>query len=482
MRGGGRDGRGLQGCRGAAAAVRPRRRGCGARTSEGEKAPRWVSRRAAVRRRRVDCVLPALRRFRGGDRRNVCGDRSQSGIRLRSRPRRAHRRCPDGDDAGRRRKFMIERSGGLYRQILHAIGATTIGIVAVLVVAGAALNGAGVALAQSPDAILMYSGPDRAQRLIEGARREGQVVIYAALIQNQAMRPIADGFGKKYPFVRLTTWRADSEDIVQKAAAEVRADNVVADLIEGTGAGEQAVAANIARPFYSPAAAGFPEAYRNSAGLWAPTRLSYYGIAYNTKMVPPEKVPRSYGDLLDPQWKGRMAWRIGSSTGTPLFLTNLRLAWGEARAMAYFDKLKEQKIVNFGAGSSRTLVDRVIAGEYAIALNIFAHHPLISKGKGAPVNSQLMDPVASTAATMSGVKGLHYPYGAILLADYILSKEGQGILARAEYFPVDPNVAPLPILAPVVPSIAGVPENFVGPDKLIKYTESSEDIFQKLFR
>ena len=57
--------------------------------------------------------------------------------------------------------------------------------------------------------------------------------------------------------------------------------------------------------------------------------------------------------------------------------------------------------MNFGAGSARTLVDRVIAGEYAIALNIFAHHPLISRAKGAPVNAQLMDPVASTAATMS---------------------------------------------------------------------------------
>jgi ABC-type Fe3+ transport system substrate-binding protein len=70
----------------------------------------------------------------------------------------------------------------------------------------------------------------------------------------------------------------------------------------------------------------------------------------------------------------------------------------------------------------------------------------------------------------------------MLLVDYILSKEGQGILARAEYFPVDPQVAPLPLLAPVVPRIAGMGENFVGPDKLIKYTDSSEEIFQKLFR
>jgi ABC-type Fe3+ transport system substrate-binding protein len=364
---------------------------------------------------------------------------------------------------------MIERSRARHRRILPLLG------LAALVLADAAS-------AQTPQDILLYKGPDREQRLIEGARKEGQVVIYAALIQNQAMRPIADGFGKRYPFVKLTTWRADSEDIVQKASAEVRANNVVADVIEGTGTGEEAIAANIVQPYYAPAMAGFPAQYRNDTGLWAPTRLSYYGIAYNTKMLPPEQVPKSYEDLLDPRLKGKIAWRIGSSTGTPLFLTNLRLAWGEAKAMAYFDRLKDQRIVNFGAGSARTLVDRVIAGEYAVALNIFAHHPLISKGKGAPVNSQLMDPVASTAATMSVVKGLHHPYAAMLLTDYILSAEGQGILARAEYFPVDPKVAPLQSLAAVVPRTAGLPENFVGPDQLMKYNDSSEAIYLKLFR
>ena len=102
--------------------------------------------------------------------------------------------------------------------------------------------------------------------------------------------------------------------------------------------------------------------------MWTPTRLSYYSIAYNTRRCRPNKVPKSYEDLLDPQWKGKIAWRIGSASGTPLFITNLRLAWGEEKARAYFEKLKEQKIVNFGAGSARTLVDRVMAGEYAIAL------------------------------------------------------------------------------------------------------------------
>ncbi len=356
------------------------------------------------------------------------------------------------------------------------------GACALIAAAVALFSVAEPACAQSVEDLLRYKGPDREQKLIEGAKKEGQVIIYSALIVNQAMRPIADHFGKKYPFIKISYWRADSEDIAAKLAAEVRANNVVADVFEGTGVGELAVQAHVALPYYTPAINVYPETYRDPNGMWTPTRLSYYSIAYSTRAVPAGKVPKTYEDLLDPQWKGKMAWRIGSSSGTPLFITNLRLAWGEERARAYFDKLKEQKIVNFGAGSARTLVDRVMAGEYSIALNIFAHHPLISKAKGAPVNSQLMDPVPVTAATMGVVKGLKHPNAALLLIDYILSKEGQQILRDAEYFPADPEVAPAPLLAPVVPKIAGVPENFVGPDKLIKYTDSSEEIFQKLFR
>jgi iron(III) transport system substrate-binding protein len=366
----------------------------------------------------------------------------------------------------------------MIKQSAAAICART----AILCLAVAALVPAVTARAEDAADMLRYRGADREQKLIEGAKREGQVVIYSAMIVNQALRPIADSFGKKYPFLKLTYWRADSEDIMQKISAEVRATNVVADVVEGTGVSELAAQAGLVQPFVTPALAAYPEEYRDPRGLWVPTRLSYYSVAYNTRLAPPNLAPKTYADLLDPRWKGRMAWRIGSASGTDLFLTNLRLAWGEEKAKGYFEKLKEQKIVNFGAGSARTLVDRVIAGEYAIALNVFAHHPLISKAKGAPVDSQLMDPVASTAATMAVVKGAHHPHAAMLLMDFILSKEGQQFLAGAEYYPADPNVPPSPKLASVVPKIAGVPENFVGPDTLLKYTDSSEEIYQRLFR
>ena len=336
--------------------------------------------------------------------------------------------------------------------------------------------------AQTSESILLYQGPDREKRLLEGARKEGQVIIYAAMIVNQALRPLLDAFNKKYPGVRASYWRGDSEDIAAKLAAESRAKNLLVDVVEGTGVGELVVSANLVQPFYTPEIANVPENLRDPRSLWAPTRLSYFSLAYNTRLVPPDKVPKTYEDLLDPQWKGKMSWRIGSSSGTPLFITNLRMAWGEEKAMAYFRKLADQKIVNFGSGSARTLVDRVIAGEYPIALNIFAHHPLISAAKGAPVSSQLMDPVATTTATAAIPNGVRRPHAALLLVDFIVSKEGQQILSKANYFPVRPDVPPNPQLSAVVPEKAGVPENVVLPESLAKYSDSSEKIYQDLFR
>ena len=336
--------------------------------------------------------------------------------------------------------------------------------------------------AQTGDSILLYEGPDREKRLLEGARKEGQVVIYSAMIVNQALRPLVDSFNKKYPGVRASYWRGDSEDIAAKLAAESRARNLGVDVVEGTGVGELVVEANLVQPFHTPEVSGVPKNLHDPRKFWVPTRLSYFSVAYNTRLIPPDKAPKTFEDLLDPQWKGKISWRIGSSSGTPLFITNLRIAWGEEKAMAYFRKLADQKVVNFGSGSARTLVDRVIAGEYPIALNIFAHHPLISAAKGAPVNSQLMDPVATTAATAAIPRGVRRPHAAMLLVDFIVSKEGQQILSRADYFPVRPDVEPKPELARVVPTKVGVPQNIVLPETLAKYGDSSEKIFQDLFR
>ena len=203
----------------------------------------------------------------------------------------------------------------------------------------AACLSAAAASAQAPDAdLLTYTGPDRTERLIAGAKREGQVTYYSAMIVNQALRPLTAAFQKKYPFIKMTFWRANSEDIQTRMSAEVRANKLVVDIAEGTGIGELAVRAGLAQEAWSPQLADIPEYMRDPRRLWVPTRMSYFGIAYNTRLVPAGTAPKTYEDLLDPKWKGKMVWPLLTHVGAPLFVTNLRLTWGEDKAMAYLEE------------------------------------------------------------------------------------------------------------------------------------------------
>jgi iron(III) transport system substrate-binding protein len=346
----------------------------------------------------------------------------------------------------------------------------------------AALVHAGSARALTSEDILALNSPDRTQILIDGAKKEGEVVFYSSLIVEKPLRPLAEAFMKKYPFLKLSYWRGDTEGMVAKLVAEERAGRVMVDVMEGAGVGEAAIATGFVVPYRTPVLGAYPADYRDPRGLWTPTRLSYFALGYNTKLVAAADVPKTYDDLLDPRWKGKMAWRVDDATGSAMFLTNLRLAWGEDKAMAYFKQLAGQRLINFGAGSARTLVDRVIAGEYPIALGIFAHHPLGSKNEGAPVDMQLMPPVASTAGTLVVAKGLPHPYAAMLLVDFILSAEGQGVLAQAGFYPANPQVPPLDWMMPAVPRNAHVAENFISPEKAEEYADSSQKIFDSLFR
>jgi ABC-type Fe3+ transport system substrate-binding protein len=328
---------------------------------------------------------------------------------------------------------------------------------------------------------LLYTGPDREQKLIAGAKSEGEVMLYSAMIVNQAIRPLADAFMKKYPFIKVNYWRAESAGIFTKLSAEIRAGKVQADVVEGTGVGEAAVQAGFAQPYKTPMTDLIPERYRDPDSLWTPSRISYHGIGYNTKLVPPDQVPKTFEDLLDPRWKGKMVWHLGSSSGADLFVTNLRLKWGDDKTKEYLKKLATQNVTGLTGVSARALVDRVIAGEFALALNIFAHHPLISAKKGAPASSILMDPAASTVGTTIVPKGIKHPNAAMLLVDFMASKEGQTILARAGYFPVYPDIPVDDDIAPVVEAVKKVHEQFISPEHLTKDTPASEDMIKAAF-
>jgi ABC-type Fe3+ transport system substrate-binding protein len=335
------------------------------------------------------------------------------------------------------------------------------------------------AFAQSSDNPATYRGPDREQRLLEGARKEGQVMVYSSMIADQALRPLIDGFQKKYPFMKPQYVRDDPPQQLQKMLAEARAGRMVADVLESTSLEVPVRAANINQPFWSPEIEGYAPERRDPQNFWAPTRFSYLGACYNTNLVKPADLPKSFDDYLDPKWKGRTVWS-GTVIGAMLFITGVRNFMGEEKGRAYLEKLAENDIVTIPS-ANRVIVDRVMAGEYALCLDAFLHHPIISARKGAPVAPLPLEPVLTVVSSVMLPKAPPHPYSAMLFIDYLLSKGGQERLRDAEYFPARLDVPALPDLDKIVPHKIGLKENFIDPVKINAELPKSRAIFQELF-
>src|SRR5207244_5456501 len=104
----------------------------------------------------------------------------------------------------------------------------------------------------------------------------------------------------------------------------------------------------------------------------------------------------------------------------------VRTEMGREKGMAYLRELSKQNVANL-PGSAREVLDQVIAGEYAVALQIFNHHAVISARKGAPVDWIKMEPATETLSVVSVHKNAPHPNGAKLLGDLITSLEGQEV-------------------------------------------------------
>jgi iron(III) transport system substrate-binding protein len=114
---------------------------------------------------------------------------------------------------------------------------------------------------------------------------------------------------------------------------------------------------------------------------------------------------------------------------------------GEEKGMAYLREFARQQPTGL-AVAARQVLDMVIAGEYALALNIFNNHAVISAAKGAPVDWIPMNPALGVLSVVSVTKDAPHPNAGRLFLDFLTSEEGQKIYRDAEYLPVDPNVAP----------------------------------------
>ncbi len=322
------------------------------------------------------------------------------------------------------------------------------------------------------------AGADAA--LIEAARREGQVVWYSTLIVNQITRPLALAFEKKYPGIKVQYSRATSTDVALKIASEARAGRIQADVFDGSNTVFPLGDAGLVETYLVEAASAYPPELRDAKGTWTALNVYFMTAGYNTDLVKGADIPKTFDDLLDPKWAGKMAWTTDPTVnGAPGFIQNILALKGEAAGMAYLKALAGQKVVNIPA-SQRVVLDKVIAGEFPLGLMIFNHHATISAEQGAPVAWARLEPLVSNANLISAVKGAPHPNAARLFLEYVLSVEGQKEVAKSLYLPAHPRVQAQ--VAGLKPEAGGFKARIVTPDMLRAGEKGWTAIYQDLFR
>jgi len=327
--------------------------------------------------------------------------------------------------------------------------------------------------------VALLNSPERQKILEEGAKKEGKVVWYTPLIVNQAVRPLKEAFEKKYPFITVDFHRANSRGLVQKWLSENTAKRYEADVVGGSEVAMLGKKAGLLLRIASPSLRDYPAELKDTQGYWSTTNLYFMALAYNTRRIKPNEAPKTYADLLQPKWKGRMAWHMASNTGTPLFIGNIISTLGEKAGTAYLQNLAKQNVISATA-SARGIVDLVVAGEYDIAINIFNNHAEISKNAGAPVDWQPLEPVPAPIGTTGVAKNAPRPHAAMLFTDFLLSEEGQRVLQRADYLPAHPKVAAkTPELKPGGGRFAKA--NFFRPDMVLEQSDRWQALQEKLF-
>ena len=176
-----------------------------------------------------------------------------------------------------------------------------------LLVASLGALATGGAWAQDPSArnqaIYLYKGSDREARLLDGAKKEGQVNIYTSL-NTKDTGPITEAFEKKYG-IKTLLWRSSSEKVLQRAVTEARAGRFLCDVVETIGPEMEALyREKLLVEFFSPHFKDLPPAAFPKHRHYVADRFNFFTIGYNTNLVKPNEVPNSYQDLLLPRFAG----------------------------------------------------------------------------------------------------------------------------------------------------------------------------------
>ncbi len=296
----------------------------------------------------------------------------------------------------------------------------------VLAVVSLLVSAIPLAAATLPEVVGQVEKMSRAEReafLVKGAREEKDVMFYATTPVTQ-VAVLRKHFNARYPFVELKHYYSPRQGILNKTVAEYRGnanlvDVVMTDVSYGTVLMKEGVSA----AYSTPDAARYVRGSYDPKGQWFTMYMLTTALVYNRNLVKASEAPKTYQDLLNPKWKGKMMFDPEAA----FIMAAMEQAWGKEKARDYLSRLAKQDLI-FRRGT--TLTSQLIAaGEQPIAIAINAETTADMRDKGAPLGFSVLPPRIIKPNGFFVAKKSPHPHAALLFTDWALSEEGQKVLA-----------------------------------------------------
>jgi iron(III) transport system substrate-binding protein len=254
------------------------------------------------------------------------------------------------------------------------------------------------------------------------AKEEKTLVVYNSMELLDASA-LVEAFKKRYPDIETKLFRLGGTQMPVRVLQEHRAGVHLVDVIQsGDFVFYEISRAGVFQPYDSPERRAYPDEFKDKEGLWTSTSHNAGVIAYNTNLVKLEDVPKSYDDLLQPKWKGKMLLDING----PEWYAGMLQVLGQEKGLQFMRSLAKQDLQ---FRQSKVLANQVLtSGEFSLLINDYEHLAQAAKKKGAPIESIAAYPVLSRVHTIALTRNAPHPNVGKLYINFVLSEEGQKVL------------------------------------------------------
>jgi iron(III) transport system substrate-binding protein len=294
---------------------------------------------------------------------------------------------------------------------------------------------AALGVAQAQPALATYEGTDRMERIVAAAKKEGTLTLYTTIAEKD-LPALIKPFETKYG-VKVNVWRAGTDKVLQRTLAEAAANRHEVDAVhfgspEMEALAREKVLQAVASPTYTDLQPGSVPPHRQ----WAATILSVWVQAYNTNAVKKEDLPKTYADLLDAKWKGKLGIEAKNQDW---FATVVGLTGGGDKGLKFFSDLVAKNGISPRSGHT-LLTNMVVSGEVPLALTVYNYMPEQAKKKGAPIDWFVIEPAIARSNAVGVAAKAPHPAAALLFHEYMLT-EAQPLMVGIDYVPTNTKVA-----------------------------------------